>query len=203
MDEFLTSRRHFMGGMAAGSIAGGVGGFPLGAHNRDSVATGALQSGTPPSGLYLKIPDIQGESQTAGHENEIEVLSFSWGVSRASSRGTGRATGAAQFDSLVLTKGIDRATPQLLELAVTGAHRPEAVLSLTRATDGPEADVYTVTLEDVEVLTFDNNGMVDAGPIESYSLSFGKVRVEYRMLNGDGNVQEYTFGWDVRANRPT
>ena len=40
--------------------------------------------------IFAKLGDIKGESTDAKHKDEIEVLSFSWGVTNAAHRGRGR-----------------------------------------------------------------------------------------------------------------
>ena len=36
-----------------------------------------------PSDVFLKVDGVEGESSDSKHKNEIEVLSFSWGVTQA------------------------------------------------------------------------------------------------------------------------
>ena len=53
--------------------------------------------------LFAKLGDIKGESLDAQHKDEIEVLSFSWGVSNTGSSrsgGGGSGTGKAVFQDL-------------------------------------------------------------------------------------------------------
>ena len=73
--------------------------------------------------IFAKIGDIKGESLDAKHKDEIEVLSFSWGVSNAgsSSSGGGCGAGKATFQDLSIVHGIDEATPALLKACATGS----------------------------------------------------------------------------------
>jgi type VI secretion system secreted protein Hcp len=41
------------------------------------------------SDIFAKIGDIKGESLDSKHKDEIEVLSFSWGVTNSASIGSG------------------------------------------------------------------------------------------------------------------
>ena len=45
--------------------------------------------------IFAKIGDIKGESLDAKHKDEIEVLSFSWGVANSGSTATGGGGGSA------------------------------------------------------------------------------------------------------------
>ena len=68
------------------------------------------------SDIFAKIGDIKGESLDAKHKDEIEVLSFSWGVanSGAAAPGGGGGAGKATFQDLSIVHRIDKATPKLL-----------------------------------------------------------------------------------------
>ena len=46
--------------------------------------------------MFLKIDGIKGESQDKTHKEEIELLSFSWGVSNAGSGAFGMGSGSRQ-----------------------------------------------------------------------------------------------------------
>ena len=43
--------------------------------------------------IFAKLGDIKGESLDAKHKDEIEVLSYSWGVTNAGSMGYGSGGG--------------------------------------------------------------------------------------------------------------
>ena len=43
-----------------------------------------------PSQIFAKLGTIKGESTDAKHKDEIEVLSFSWGVTNSGERGRRR-----------------------------------------------------------------------------------------------------------------
>ena len=45
------------------------------------------------SDIFAKIGDIKGESLDSKHKDEIEVLSYSWGVSNAGSMASGSGGG--------------------------------------------------------------------------------------------------------------
>ena len=75
--------------------------------------------------IFAKIGDIKGESTDAKHKDEIEVLSFSWGVASTppSGGGAGGGAGKATFQDLTIVHPIDKATPAEytagLELAIS------------------------------------------------------------------------------------
>jgi type VI secretion system secreted protein Hcp len=77
--------------------------------------------------IFAKIGDIKGESLDAKHKDEIEVLSFSWGVANSGSAGSG--AGRATFQDLSIVHGIDKATPELLKACATGLHIKDATIT--------------------------------------------------------------------------
>ena len=65
--------------------------------------------------MFLKITGIDGESQDKTHKNEIEILSFSWGVSNAGTGafGMGSGSGKASVSDINIMKHVDKSTPNL------------------------------------------------------------------------------------------
>ena len=51
--------------------------------------------------IFAKIGDIKGESLDAKHKDEIEVLSFSWGVANSGSAGSGADRAPARRHSRI------------------------------------------------------------------------------------------------------
>jgi len=83
------------------------------------------------SDIFAKIGDIKGESLDAKHKDEIEVLSYSWGVSNAGSmaHGSGGGEGKATFHDLSFVHKIDKSSPVLLQNCATGVHIKEATIT--------------------------------------------------------------------------
>jgi type VI secretion system secreted protein Hcp len=87
---------------------------------------------------FLKIEGIAGESTDAKHKGEIEVESFSWGVSQLASPtpGGGGGAGKPSFDHLHVVTPFSAASPRLFEACVTGRHLRSAVLTGNRGGGG-------------------------------------------------------------------
>ena len=89
------------------------------------------------SDIFAKIGDIKGESFDDKHKGEIEVLSYSWGVSNSGSiGGGGGGAGKATFNDLSFTHSIDKASPLLLKACATGQHLKEATITHRKAGKG-------------------------------------------------------------------
>jgi type VI secretion system secreted protein Hcp len=156
---------------------------------------------------FLKLDGIEGESQDKGHKGEIEIDSFSWGLSQGGSgirgaigAGGGGGAGKASFQDMSFTTSVSKASPKLMLAAATGEHIKQAVL-VARKAGGDQQEYYRVQLSDVLVSSFQNDGGA-AGVGESFSLNFAKIEFEYRPQKADGSLDApVKAGYDVKANK--
>ncbi len=140
---------------------------------------------------HLKLDGIQGESQHAKHSNEIDILSWSWGAHNpVTVVGAGMSAGKVSMSDLTISKRVDKSSPKLLGLNVTGKHVANAVLTASKSTGGknPE-DFLTIKLEEVYVSSYQIGGSHgdDVGT-ESLSLSYGKISYDYKEQKKDGTL---------------
>src|SRR3979490_489076 len=102
--------------------------------------------------IFAKIGDIKGESLDSKHKDEIEVLSFSWGVTNSATIGTGTGGGAgagqATFRDLSFTHTVDKASPSLLKACATGEHLKEATITHRKAGKGQQ-EYLIIKMNDV------------------------------------------------------
>ena len=101
------------------------------------------------SDIFAKIGDIKGESLDDKHKDEIEVLSFSWGVTNhAMPSGSGGGTGKATFQDLSFVHKIGKASPLLMKACATGAHLKEATVTQRKAGKGQQ-EFLIVKMNDI------------------------------------------------------
>jgi type VI secretion system secreted protein Hcp len=154
--------------------------------------------------IFIKIDGIKGESLDKHHKDEIDVLSWSWGVENTAggggSGGGGGGAGKAQFEAFSFTHVIDAASPELMKLCATGKHVKQAVLTTHRAGKG-HSDFLVITLHDVRV----SSVMLDADPdmrVESVELNFAKVEYIYTPQTPKGSAgTPVRFGFDLKTNK--
>jgi type VI secretion system secreted protein Hcp len=142
------------------------------------------------SNYFLKFdPEIKGEAQQKGYEGQIEILSFSWGVSQAGgfSYGTGGTSSQANLQDLSVSFRHGPASPKLMLNCATGKHLTSVVLTCLRASDKPEK-YLEITLTDVVISSYQTGGSGDDLPIESMSLNFAEIKEEYFEQKDDGSV---------------
>ena len=153
--------------------------------------------------IFAKIGDIKGESLDDKHKDEIEVLSFSWGVANAGviSAGSGGGTGKATFQDLSIVHHIDKASPSLLKACAAGTHIKDAIITHRKAGKGQQ-EYLIVKLNDV-IITGVTHGGTGGQPFsESVSLAFAKVDLEYKPQKQDGSLDAgIHFKYDLKANK--
>jgi type VI secretion system secreted protein Hcp len=153
--------------------------------------------------IFARIGDIKGESQDARHKDEIDVISWSWGVTQAgapaTSRGGGGA-GKATFSDLAFVHKLDKASPNLFKTCATGTHIPEAVMTARKA-GGGQHEYLIVKMSDVLITSVQT--LVSGGDVsETVALTFAKVELEYRPQRPDGSADTgVSFKYDLKQNR--
>lgn len=82
-------------------------------------------------GAFLKIDGIDGESTQADHKGEIELLSFTWGVSRPPAGARAARSTRAALNSFTIVKRLDKASPKLMQACAMGRHIPTIAVVLS------------------------------------------------------------------------
>ena len=155
------------------------------------------------SDIFAKIGDIKGESLDAKHKDEIEVLSFSWGVAHAGSSpgGGGTGTGKPVFQDLAIVHNIDKASPKLLEACATGVHLKDAIITHRKSGKGQQ-EFLVVKMSDVIVTAVTHGGDAGQAAAETVSVAFAKVDFEYRPQKPDGTLEAgIHFKYDLKTNK--
>ena len=158
------------------------------------------------SDIFAKIGDIKGESTDDKHKDEIDVLSYSWGVTQTGTRafGGGAGAGKAQFSDFNFTTNVSKASPVLFLSCATGEHIKEATITVRKAGKGQQ-EYLILKMSDVLISSYQtggNSGSEVAQPTESVSMAFAKVEFTYKPQNADGTLDAgITTGWELKANK--
>jgi len=152
---------------------------------------------------FLKIEGIEGESSDKTHPREIEIQSFSWGVTNTGSAGSGGGGGAGKAVSqdFHFTTLLSKASPSLMLAGATGRHSQLATLTCRKAGGSGQAEFLKIKLIDVLVSSYDTGGVTGgdaAVPTDQFSLNFAKIDFLYAVAR-TGEQIETTF--DFSANR--
>ena len=152
--------------------------------------------------VFLKLGDIGGESTDAAHKGEIDVLSWSWGISQSGtmSAGGGGGAGKASFADLSFMHGFDKSSPAIMTACATGTHIPEATLIARKAGKGQQ-EYIIFKMSDILVTSVQPSGSSEH-PMESVSMQFAKVDIEYKPQKTDGSLDAGVhFIYDIKGNK--
>lgn len=153
--------------------------------------------------FFLKLDGIDGESQDKKHKGEIDVSSFSFGVSQGGTfgRAGGGGAGKASFQDIHFTKEMDKASPKLMLACATGQHIAKGTL-ICRKAGGTQEEYLKMEFGDVLVSSYQTGGSSGGVlPIDQFSLNFGKVEQEYKEQTAKGSLGgSVKAGFDLKAN---
>jgi type VI secretion system secreted protein Hcp len=155
---------------------------------------------------FLKISEIPGESQDKAHEDEIEIASWSWGLSKPGGAGSGGGGAARKptFQDISLQKQVDKSSPNLAKACVGGEHFREAVLAAQRGS-GPNfsLDLIVIKLSDVTITEFQEGvEVLGSLPSDSFAIRFAKIDYSYMLQKADGTADKpVRWTWDIKANK--
>ena len=155
--------------------------------------------------IFLNVDGISGESLDTKHDEWIDVISFSHGISQpTSSSTTTRTTERSTHQDFVIIKELDKSSPKLALACCNGSHITEVVIEVCRADTSDKYMRYTLT--DVIVASISQNGSSqgeDARPVEEISLKYGRIDWSYTEIDpmtskAKGNVEAY---WDLETDK--
>ena len=153
---------------------------------------------------FLKIEGVDGESTSDKHKGEIEILSYSWGVSQqggSASAGGGAGAGKATFQDFSFVKNMDRSSPLLFVKAATGEHIKEVVL--TGEVAGKRGQKFMeIKMSDVLISSYQQGGSEGGVPTDTFSLNFAKIEFKYYPADKSGALGgPVAGGWDLKENK--
>jgi type VI secretion system secreted protein Hcp len=156
------------------------------------------------SDYFLKLEGIKGESSDSKHKDEIEIVSFSWGVTQSGQIGVGGGggSGKVQFNDLQVTSRVSKASPVLFLACATGQHLKEATLAVRKA-GGDQVEYLKIKLTDVLVSSYQEaGGGEEDRPLDVVSFNFAKIEFSYFPQKPDGKLDSpVKAGYDLKQNK--
>src|SRR5436189_5351098 len=157
------------------------------------------------SDIFAKLGDIKGESTDDKHKDQIEILSFSWGVTNSGTIGGGAGGGAgagkATFHDLPFTHSIDKASPLLLKACATGEHLKEATITHRKAGKGQQ-EYLIIKMNDVIITGVSLSDTESGLSSENVSIAFAKIDLEYKPQKADGSLDAGVhFKYDIKVHK--
>ena len=137
---------------------------------------------------FLKLGDLKGESVDKDHKDEIQLLSWRWGMSQMGTthRGTGGGAGKVDVQDINVVKFVDTSSPNLALACCNGKHFDEAVLTVRKAGEKP-LDYLVITMNDLIITSVSPGGSSgDENVIENVSINFAKFKYSYQPQDNKG-----------------
>jgi len=154
---------------------------------------------------HIKFDGVEGEATHKDHKNEIQVLSWSWGLSNATNvtAGGGSGKGKAEPGEVSFMHTYDKASPILAKKCAQGAHFKEVVMTSRKAGEG-QKDFLKVTLKEVYITSVQPSGSSGGDIVESVAMSYGSIDFSYKAQDEKGALTgEVKFGWNVKTTEIT
>ena len=156
---------------------------------------------------FLKIEGIKGESHNSKHKDEIDVQSFSWGVSQTRARaGGGGGAGKVQFQDFHFANLVSKASPSLFLKCASGQHIKQAVF--VGEAVNPKGEVaspfFKYTFTDVLISSYSEAGQDTEGTVQdAASFAFASFKAETTPGAGAGitPVAIGSFAFDLKTGQ--
>ena len=150
--------------------------------------------------MFLRIPEIPGESVNEVHPNEIDVLAYSIGFSSA-----GDARGSKPVaQNIAVTVYYSKASPPLFSALCAGTVFPKVTLS-ARVPGPTPREFLTLTLEQV-IVTSDSQGTSGGEDRPTQNFTFAFARISYAYVGASSStgqpVPAVKAGFDFEKLRP-
>jgi type VI secretion system secreted protein Hcp len=156
------------------------------------------------SDFHIKFDGVEGEATHQDHKGEIEILSWTWGLSNsAMSAGGGSGKGKANAQEMTISYIYNKASPVLAKKCAQGVHFKEVVLTSRKSGEG-QKDFLKVTLKEVFITSVQHSAGSGGDIMESAQLSFGDVEYVYKPQDEKGGTKgDVKFGWNVKTTKIT
>ncbi len=141
---------------------------------------------------------IEGDSTVKGFEKALDVTGYSLSASNAAAAaGSGSGAGKVSFQSLIITRQVDKASPILMRHMALGKVITNFKLSVLSPISGEtpfiKIDLGSATIRSYQISSPKN---VDGKATEQISVDFGTITFTVTPSRG----APASFGFDVRSN---
>jgi type VI secretion system secreted protein Hcp len=153
--------------------------------------------------LDISDPKIPGDSTIKGFEGQTNILSLSFGSTAAAefnSSSSGGTFGGSNVQEILITKYVDASTPKLFALCANGGHIKKCKITMLRSGRMGFTPYLIYELDDTLITSMDISAS-DERPIESISLNFTKININYIQLDEAGNRKDNVPAtFDLKTN---
>jgi type VI secretion system secreted protein Hcp len=155
--------------------------------------------------MFLKLDKIKGDSGDHKHKDEIDVLSWSWGMHQTGTthQATGGGAGKVSVQDVTFTHWVDKASADLMKACAKGEHISKGELVVRKAGGDDALEYIKLTMTNIIVTNVSTGGSHGEDRLtENVTLNFQKFKYEYKQQTEKGGTgASPNFGWDIAANK--
>lgn len=157
--------------------------------------------------IYLELDGVKGNVTAEGYENQINIFSLSFGVSRHISMEAGamanRESSKPSLSSIMLTKESDNSVTELFKLATVGNTGKKATISFVNTGSDKLNKFMSYELTDCMIASYSISASGEGGkPMENIELSYSKIEVSYTDADSTGKAGgPLRAGYDLNAGK--
>lgn len=154
---------------------------------------------------YLKVPDIDGESQRVEHEDEIDIRNVRWKVGQPGTAqvGSGRTQARAEISSFEFDKIYDASSPYIALATMQGKSLKECVFMARRDSGEAHLDYLTITMTNCVFTKYEMLGAIDEQGhelAESIGIICENLKIKYIVQDEEHNAgDEHEIEYDIAA----
>ena len=155
--------------------------------------------------MFMKIEDIKGESQAPGHEDEIDILAWSWGTNHSAvmrPNSPTRYSNTATNMDMTFSKKMDASSSDLFRACNNGKHLGD-ILVLSVDESRNLEPYLTIMFFDVTCTSYRvSSSGDDPVPTENVTLNFSKIEFKYQEQKDDGSQEgNVELGYDLAKGK--
>lgn len=158
-----------------------------------ALALGALSTGAASAEIFLKIPSVPGDSLQRGFEDQIPLMGAGLSVmsfQMPDPEGLAETVRTPSMGPIMLTKRPDRASPKLMQAALTGQPLGPIEISFTGsarpAVEPPVEERWII--EGAQVTNYSIYPSTEPGvaPIENIEITYARLRYQHFVRDAKG-----------------
>ena len=156
--------------------------------------------------IYLKIPEVPGDTIVEGHEEEMQLISFYNGVAHSANpaEASSQVTGLVTAAPITVTKYVDKSTPLVIQACCDGkVFDDDIVVTHTKKVAEQTVDYLTITLKEAQIINDSITSGGDEAPLETISIAYGEINWEYIPFKKGGEQEgavEATYNVQTQQN---
>lgn len=130
---------------------------------------------------YLKVPDIDGESERTGHEKEIIIYGIDFSMKAPYEPATHARLGRVALSTIKFTKNYDKSSPLLKFALYKNKKLDEVVFTGVRTVEESDLDYLKITLKEAFVMSYvmHTSPLGNGGIEDIFELSYKEIEIEY------------------------